>query len=175
MQISNDAIGRCYEVEDEFLNSTTSTVDADVKNDTEDTSAATFTEGNITHDKIASENDTSIKHSTTDKNENAEKSNIVDSSDIMEKKSDITDKNADVNEPSTPSSEHSSLTATTDDEEDDIDERSSHLMSLPSKRRRIMEPDLPATCTVLVSNKTGGRVYLVGTAHFSKESQVRTK
>ena len=175
MQISNDPIGRCYEVEDEFLNSTTSTVGADAKNDTIDTSAETFTEGDITHDKIASANDNLIQHSTMDKNETAEESYISDSGDIAEKKSDITEKNADVNQPSTPSSEHSSLTATTDDEEDDIDERSSHLMSLPSKRRRIMEPDLPATCTVLVSNKTGGRVYLVGTAHFSKESQVRTE
>jgi hypothetical protein len=75
---------------------------------------------------------------------------------------------------SSPSSDHSSLTATTDDEEE-LDESSSHLMSLLRKRRRIMEPDLPPTCTVLVSSKTGGRVYLVGTAHFSKESQVRSR
>jgi hypothetical protein len=156
--VSNDVTGRCYEVEDEFLNSSTSTVGGDAKNDIEDTPTQTFTEGDVAEDKVPSDVDTSIKDSTTDK--------IVD-------KSDIADKNADANEPSTPSSEHSSLTATTDDEEEDIDERSSQLMSLPSKRRRIMEPDLPATCTILVSNKTGGRVYLVGTAHFSKESQVR--
>ena len=75
---------------------------------------------------------------------------------------------------STPLSEQSPLTATSDDEADDIEEeRASHLTSLPSKRRRIVEPDLPSTCTVLVSSKTGGKVYLVGTAHFSKESQVR--
>ena len=76
---------------------------------------------------------------------------------------------------SSPSSDHSSLTASTDEEEDDDDddEGASQLASLPSKRRRIMEDNLPSTCTVLVSNKTGGKVYLVGTAHFSKESQVR--
>lgn len=33
------------------------------------------------------------------------------------------------------------------------------------------EKELPRTCTVLTSNKTGGTLYLVGTAHFSKESQ----
>ena len=31
-------------------------------------------------------------------------------------------------------------------------------------------PDLPSTCQVLVSATSGARVYLIGTAHFSKES-----
>jgi len=36
----------------------------------------------------------------------------------------------------------------------------------------LKEPfSLPTTCTVLTSNKTGGKLFLVGTAHFSKESQ----
>ena len=76
---------------------------------------------------------------------------------------------------SSPSSDHSSLTVSTDedDDDDDDDEGASQLASLPSKRRKIMEHNLPSTCTVLSSSKTGGKVYLVGTAHFSKESQVR--
>ena len=41
---------------------------------------------------------------------------------------------------------------------------------LPAKRQRIGEPDLPSTCHVLVSANSGARVYLIGTAHFSKES-----
>jgi len=48
-----------------------------------------------------------------------------------------------------------------DDEED---------MSMPSKQTRQLDPaHLPETCTVLTTNH-GGRVYLVGTAHFSQES-----
>jgi len=41
---------------------------------------------------------------------------------------------------------------------------------LPSKRQRIADPDLPKTVQVLHSAKSGAKVYLVGTAHFSKES-----
>lgn len=41
---------------------------------------------------------------------------------------------------------------------------------LPSKKLRVAEPDLPSTVQVLVSANTGAKVYLVGTAHFSKES-----
>jgi len=41
---------------------------------------------------------------------------------------------------------------------------------LPAKRQRIAEPDLPDTCQVLVSASSGAKVYLIGTAHFSKES-----
>jgi len=41
---------------------------------------------------------------------------------------------------------------------------------LPAKRQRIADPDLPKTCQVLVSANSGARVYLIGTAHFSKES-----
>jgi len=41
---------------------------------------------------------------------------------------------------------------------------------MPAKRQRIADPDLPKTCHVLVSANSGARVYLIGTAHFSKES-----
>eukprot|EP00092_Neocalanus_flemingeri_P036706 GFUD01039961.1.p1 GENE.GFUD01039961.1~~GFUD01039961.1.p1 ORF type:complete len:567 (+),score=187.86 GFUD01039961.1:84-1784(+) len=41
---------------------------------------------------------------------------------------------------------------------------------LPAKRQKIAEPDLPKTCQVLVSASSGAKVYLIGTAHFSKES-----
>jgi len=41
---------------------------------------------------------------------------------------------------------------------------------LPAKRQRVGTPDLPSTCQVLVSATSGARVYLIGTAHFSKES-----
>jgi len=41
---------------------------------------------------------------------------------------------------------------------------------LPAKRPKIGEPELPKTCQVLVSARSGARVYLIGTAHFSKES-----
>jgi len=41
---------------------------------------------------------------------------------------------------------------------------------LPAKRPKIGEPELPKTCHVLVSARSGARVYLIGTAHFSKES-----
>jgi len=44
------------------------------------------------------------------------------------------------------------------------------LTGLPAKRQRISEPDLPSTCQVLVSSNSGAKVYLIGTAHFSKES-----
>jgi len=41
---------------------------------------------------------------------------------------------------------------------------------LPAKRQKVSDPDLPSTCTLLISPNTGAKVYLVGTAHFSKES-----
>ena len=41
---------------------------------------------------------------------------------------------------------------------------------LPAKRQRVVCPALPATCQVFTSARTGAKVYLVGTAHFSKES-----
>jgi len=41
---------------------------------------------------------------------------------------------------------------------------------LPAKRQKVADPDLPSTCTLLISPNTGAKVYLVGTAHFSKES-----
>ena len=45
-------------------------------------------------------------------------------------------------------------------------------LTLPSKKRRLEDSvDLPETCTLL-RTKNGGRVYVVGTAHFSHESQV---
>jgi pheromone shutdown-related protein TraB len=34
----------------------------------------------------------------------------------------------------------------------------------------VADPDLPSTCTLLISPNTGVKVYLIGTAHFSKES-----
>ena len=34
----------------------------------------------------------------------------------------------------------------------------------------MVDPALPATCQVFTSARTGAKVYLVGTAHFSKES-----
>merc|ERR1712013_321294 len=40
---------------------------------------------------------------------------------------------------------------------------------LPAKRQ-VADPDLPSTCTLLISPNTGTKVYLIGTAHFSKES-----
>ena len=40
----------------------------------------------------------------------------------------------------------------------------------PSKKQRIVNPVLPSTCQVLVSANSGAKVYLIGTAHFSKES-----
>ena len=43
-------------------------------------------------------------------------------------------------------------------------------MAMPSKKSRVLDPDqLPETCTLLTL-PNGGRVYVVGTAHFSKES-----
>merc|ERR1712004_310225 len=41
---------------------------------------------------------------------------------------------------------------------------------LPAKRQKVADPDLPSTCTLLISPNTGTKVYLIGTAHFSKES-----
>ena len=55
----------------------------------------------------------------------------------------------------------------------EIEDESSEKLTLPSKKRRIEDiKDLPETCTLL-RTKNGGRVYVVGTAHFSHESQVR--
>merc|ERR1711953_549827 len=54
-----------------------------------------------------------------------------------------------------------------DDEEDDEEEGGGSL------RRRTVDLDsldLPETCTLLTTNK-GAKVFLIGTAHFSKESQ----
>ena len=34
----------------------------------------------------------------------------------------------------------------------------------------MLDPNLPATCQVFTSSRSGAKVYLVGTAHFSKES-----
>ena len=49
----------------------------------------------------------------------------------------------------------------------------SYNITLPSKKRKIEDfENLPETCTLLRTKK-GGRVYVVGTAHFSHESQVR--
>jgi len=44
------------------------------------------------------------------------------------------------------------------------------LGGLPAKRQKVADPDLPSTCTLLISPNTGTKVYLIGTAHFSKES-----
>ena len=53
---------------------------------------------------------------------------------------------------------------------EDIDP--SFMLTLPSKKRRLEDiENLPETCTLL-RTKNGGRVYVVGTAHFSHESQV---
>lgn len=41
---------------------------------------------------------------------------------------------------------------------------------MTSKKARIAEPDLPDTVKVLYSQQSGAKVYLIGTAHFSKES-----
>ena len=98
-------IGQCHEVEDEFLNTSTSTIE---DGETEEESKNNYNTDTSTHTLVDEEND----------DETPERR---------------------LNESSSPSSEHSSLSATTDDEEE-CDERASHLMSLPSKRRRIMEP-----------------------------------
>jgi len=55
--------------------------------------------------------------------------------------------------------------------EDNMTLSSSSLTSgLPAKRQRVINPDLPQTCQMLLSAKSGAQVYLVGTAHFSRES-----
>ena len=54
--------------------------------------------------------------------------------------------------------------------EDNLTLTGSDLTGKPAKRQRVTDPSLPSTCLVLVSPKSGARVYLVGTAHFSKES-----
>jgi len=44
-------------------------------------------------------------------------------------------------------------------------------MGMPSKKSRVLDPaSLPDTCTLLSGPNGRGRVYLVGTAHFSQES-----
>merc|ERR1719445_1318923 len=54
--------------------------------------------------------------------------------------------------------------------EDTMTLSSSSITEMPAKRQRTENPDLPSTCQVLLSATTGAKVYLVGTAHFSKES-----
>ena len=54
--------------------------------------------------------------------------------------------------------------------EDNLTLTGSELTGLPAKRQRVTVPSLPSTCQLLVSARSGARVYLVGTAHFSKES-----
>ena len=54
--------------------------------------------------------------------------------------------------------------------EDNLTLTGSELTGLPAKRQRVTVPVLPSTCQLLVSARSGARVYLVGTAHFSKES-----
>ena len=56
------------------------------------------------------------------------------------------------------------------DVEDTMTLSSSSMTEMPAKRQRTENPDLPPTCQVLVSARSGAKVYLVGTAHFSKES-----
>jgi len=60
------------------------------------------------------------------------------------------------------------------DIEDNDEDSESDMMriptGLPPKRQRIADPDLPKTVQVLYSAKSGAKVYLIGTAHFSKES-----
>merc|ERR1711881_515972 len=59
-----------------------------------------------------------------------------------------------------------------DEEKTKEDLQSSSNLTLPSKKRRLEDvQNLPETCTLL-KTKNGGRVYVVGTAHFSHESQV---
>lgn len=61
----------------------------------------------------------------------------------------------------------------TDIEDNDEDSESDMMRiptGLPPKRQRISDPDLPKTVQVLYSAKSGAKVYLIGTAHFSKES-----
>ena len=57
-----------------------------------------------------------------------------------------------------------------DDDSDLEDNISSILEQSGSKRAKVEPHDLPETCTVLKS-ESGATVYLVGTAHFSEESQ----
>ena len=106
-------IGQCHEVEDEFLNTSTSTIE---DGETEEESRNNYNTDTSTHTLVDEDKD----------------------DEIPERR---------LNDSSSPSSEHSSLSATTDDEEE-CDERASHLMSLPSKRRRIMEPGKSLTSAV---------------------------
>jgi len=57
----------------------------------------------------------------------------------------------------------------TTDVEDNTKENPDY-KGLPSKRLRVNELDLPKTVQVLESTISGAKVYLIGTAHFSKES-----
>ena len=58
-----------------------------------------------------------------------------------------------------------------DDEMSGDESISSGNLTLPSKRKRRLDlQNLPKTCSLLTT-PSGGRVYLVGTAHFSHESQ----
>ena len=74
-------------------------------------------------------------------------------------------------------SEEEDLEEDDDPESDDEDEDDEHeIPTLPtfhhmrSRRINLDNLKLPETCTVLTTNR-GGKVFLVGTAHFSKESQ----
>lgn len=61
----------------------------------------------------------------------------------------------------------------TDDEKEEDDEEDDEEEGGGSLRRRTVDLDsldLPETCTLLTTNK-GAKVFLIGTAHFSKESQ----
>jgi len=54
--------------------------------------------------------------------------------------------------------------------DEEVEEEGADKMAMPLKKSRVLDLDqLPETCTLL-SLPNGGRVYLVGTAHFSKES-----
>ena len=61
----------------------------------------------------------------------------------------------------------------TDDEKEEDDEEDDEEEGGGSLRRRTVDLDsldLPETCTLLTTNK-GAKVFLIGTAHFSRESQ----
>jgi len=57
-----------------------------------------------------------------------------------------------------------------EEEVEAVEDEDADTMAMPSKKSRVLSMDqLPDTCTLLTADN-GGRVYLVGTAHFSKES-----
>jgi hypothetical protein len=168
-------VGRFDNVVDEILNTTlgaTSAIDNSRQPLNNNSTREDSVEASSANNNPDASNVSKVENETSLSSADTETSTVVNEK-SSEQNVDIGVSKSNASILSSPSSEHSSLTATTDEEDDDAEEEgASHLASLPSKRRRIMEPDLPSTCTVLVSNKTGGKVYLVGTAHFSKESQV---